>query len=157
MRQVFNSERFRITYDRSFREVMRACAKVPRRGQQGTWINEEMIDAYSQLHLLGLAHSVEVWESDQLVGGLYGVSLGRCFFGESMFALVANASKAGFITLVKDLEAKGFSLIDCQIYTDHLASLGATEIPRDHFLEELAACMKHPDLREDWGEHFNRT
>jgi leucyl/phenylalanyl-tRNA---protein transferase len=130
MSSLFNSRRFRVTYDTCFEEVMRSCGAISRKGQAGTWIIEDMISAYSNLHELGFAHSVEVWEGDDLVGGLYGVALGKVFFGESMFAKVSNASKFGFITLVKKLIADGFQLIDCQQETPHLASLGARAITR---------------------------
>jgi leucyl/phenylalanyl-tRNA---protein transferase len=134
MRSLFNNQRFRVTYDTCFEDVMRSCSTISRKSQTGTWIIEDMISAYSNLHKIGLAHSVEVWEGDDLVGGLYGVALGKVFFGESMFAKVSNASKFGFITLVKKLIADGFQLIDCQQKTEHLASLGAKAISRDIFL-----------------------
>ncbi|MEZ4988616.1 MAG: leucyl/phenylalanyl-tRNA--protein transferase [Saprospiraceae bacterium] len=137
MRPYFNRQHFRVTYDHDFPAVMTACATADRHGQQGTWITEEMKHAYIGLHQLGFAHSVEVWEDDILVGGLYGIALGKVFFGESMFANVSNASKYGFITLVKDLEAAGFQLIDCQQATHHLRSLGAESIPRTQFIQLL--------------------
>ena len=137
MHSLFNSQRFRVTYDTHFEEVMRNCSAISRKGQTGTWIIEDMINAYTDLHKMGIAHSVEVWESDDLVGGLYGIALGKVFFGESMFAKVSNASKFGFITLVKKLIADGFQLIDCQQETPHLASLGAKAISRELFLNIL--------------------
>ena len=137
MHSLFNNQRFRVTYDTNFEEVMRNCSAISRKGQTGTWIIEDMINAYTDLHKMGIAHSVEVWESDDLVGGLYGIALGKVFFGESMFAKVSNASKFGFITLVKKLIADGFQLIDCQQETPHLASLGAKAISRELFLNIL--------------------
>jgi leucyl/phenylalanyl-tRNA--protein transferase len=137
MKQVLDRKDFTITYDKAFKEVMIACRSVYRPGQGGTWITDDMLNAYCDLHEVGIAHSVEAWKDGELVGGLYGVSLGRCFFGESMFSKVSNASKAAFITMVRELESKGFLLIDCQMYTEHLASLGAALIPRTEFLAYL--------------------
>ena len=140
MKQVLRSGRFRFTVDGAFMEVITACAKLRKEG--GTWIGPDIIAAYAALHRAGYAHSVEVWEGEQLVGGLYGVAVGDVFCGESMFSHVSNASKAGFIMLVQALVREGFRLIDCQVYTHHLASLGAEEIPRKKFLDLLA--QKHP-------------
>ena len=137
MRSIFNNNRFRYTLDTAFEEVIGRCAQSPRQGQFGTWISSAFLKGYSQLHELGIAHSVEVWEEEELIGGLYGIGLGKIFFGESMFAEVSNASKAGFITLVRALKQSGYKLIDCQAPTPHLASLGATNIPREDFLERL--------------------
>ncbi|MCB0853032.1 MAG: leucyl/phenylalanyl-tRNA--protein transferase [Bacteroidetes bacterium] len=156
MRQVMRKDKFSITYDHAFRVVIAACRKAPRPGQNGTWITPDMLEAYDVLHRKGYAHSVEVWENEELVGGLYGVSLGKCFFGESMFARVSNASKVGFITLVRDLIEKGFELIDCQVYTEHLVSLGAEEISRRDFLKKLQKNRKNDDLAGNWGEVFGR-
>jgi leucyl/phenylalanyl-tRNA--protein transferase len=150
MRQVLRRNYFEIRYDTAFKEVMLACAEVPRPGQEGTWITDEMLEAYLKMHELGFAHSVEAWQDGKLVGGLYGMSLGKCFFGESMFAKVSNASKAAFITMVQKLKSLDFQLIDCQIYTKHLASLGAYEIPRANFLEHLADNSQEPTLRGSW-------
>lgn len=138
MRPVLNQHRFRITFDQAFGEVIQNCARIHRPGQPGTWITADMQQAYRVLHQKGYAHSVEVWQADELVGGLYGIAVGKVFCGESMFAKVSNASKAGFITLVQHLQQQGFELIDCQIYTDHLASLGAAEIDREEFIHLLA-------------------
>lgn len=150
MKKVLRDEKFQITMDTSFEEVVRSCQKIKREGQNGTWITEEMLQAYVDLHQAGFAHSVEVWEDKILVGGLYGVSLGRCFFGESMFAKVSNASKTGFITLVKELHNRGFKMIDCQVHTQHLESLGAVSIPRSNFEKELRDHLQHPTLRGSW-------
>ena len=156
MRQVLSRNTFRITYDTKFREVISECSKAPRRNQHGTWITHDMIEAYCALHKEGLAHSVEVWKDESLVGGLYGVSLGKIFCGESMFARESNASKAGFITLVGDLIRKDFLLIDSQVHTDHLESLGAEEIPRPEYLRILGEALTHETIRGNWGEVFGR-
>jgi leucyl/phenylalanyl-tRNA--protein transferase len=133
---------YEIRTDSAFEYVMRACA-APRTGHQGTWIDEDMIEAYCALHHLGYAHSVEVWMMDKLVGGLYGVSIGHMFYGESMFSLVSNASKIALAHLSRQLERWQFGMIDCQMNTPHLAFLGAREIPRSEFiahLQELVHC-----------------
>ena len=126
MRQVLRSGKFRVTTDRAFDQVIDACAKQPRVGQEGTWITDDMRNAYIRLHALGYAHSVETWLDNTLVGGLYGVAVGKVFCGESMFSREANASKTALISLC---QSGGYQLIDCQVYTDHLASLGARMIP----------------------------
>ncbi|MCB0706137.1 MAG: leucyl/phenylalanyl-tRNA--protein transferase [Saprospiraceae bacterium] len=133
MRPYLNQPKFGFSIDRQFAAVIHKCGTVRR----GTWITPDMEAAYCQLHALGYAHSIEVWEEEELVGGLYGIALGKCFFGESMFSLRSNASKFGFIRLVQRLSAKGYWLIDCQQETDHLLSLGADAIPRKDFLEIL--------------------
>ncbi len=137
MKTLLHRGHFRVTFDTQFEAVMRACQTTTRTDQNGSWIDDEFITAYTQLHKLGWAHAVEVWQEDTLVGGLYGIAMGRCFFGESMFSTVSNASKFGFITLVQWLQAQGYILIDCQAETPHLASLGAKNIPRDEFLAIL--------------------
>lgn len=142
MRPYFNQQKFKVTFDRAFDQVIRACqvrASESERRQRaiGSWITPEMIRAYESLHEAGHGHSVEVWEDENLVGGLYGLAIGKVFFGESMFTKVSNASKFGFITLVRWLEQQGFVLIDCQQKTPHLASLGAKSIPRSDFLVQL--------------------
>ena len=142
MKQVIRSNRFRVSYDTCFEEVIKNCQSVDRNAQDGTWITSDMEKAYIDFHHLGYAHSVEVWEDDELVGGLYGVSIGRIFFGESMFTKVSNASKFGFIKLVQALVLKGFRMIDSQDYTAHLDSLGADEIPRNEFEEILKKDQK---------------
>ncbi len=151
MKQVFRKGIFRITADNDFRAVITACQQQPRHGQSGTWITSEMVEAYCQLHQIGFAHSVEVWDiNNQLVGGLYGLSLGKCYFGESMFARQSNASKAGFITLVHNLQKWGIELIDCQIHTNHLESLGAMDISRPYYLELLEELLAADTLRGKW-------
>lgn len=150
MRPYFNQAKFRVTFDQHFAEVIEACSDIRRARQSGTWITDDMQAAYTNLHQLGYAHSVEVWEGDELVGGLYGIALGQVFFGESMFARASNASKVGFITLVRMLEQRGFQLIDCQQETAHLSSLGAEPIPRDTFLTILAANQDHLSTAGTW-------
>lgn len=143
---------FQISFDQAFSEVIRACA-APRAGKtQGTWIVPEMIAAYETLHNCGLAHSVEARREGRLVGGLYGVSLGGCFFGESMFSATANASKVAFVTLVRHLSALDFDLIDCQVATAHLMRFGAAEIPRKRFLRLLEVSLNKPTRKGRWFE-----
>lgn len=134
MKQLLRKNVFSVTYNQAFEEVIDACATIYRPTQEGTWITEDMKNAYIKLHELGYAISVEVWQNTQLVGGLYGIDLGHIFCGESMFSKVSNASKYGFIHLVQKLQENGCQLIDCQIHTDHLESLGAKEIPREVFM-----------------------
>lgn len=137
MAQVIKSNKFSITWNTQFEDVVNACSSIERKGQEGTWITPEMKSAYSKLHQMGIAKSVEVWENEQLVGGLYGIDLGHVFCGESMFSKRSNASKFAFISLAQDLEKKEYKLIDCQVYTAHLESLGAEEIPRKQFIKIL--------------------
>ncbi|GAA5317140.1 MAG: leucyl/phenylalanyl-tRNA--protein transferase [Candidatus Pelagadaptatus aseana] len=131
MRKLLRQRPFTVTTDKAFEAVITACAEP--REDQGTWITEEMIAAYCELHHHGIAHSIEVWEQDTLVGGLYGVAIGSVYFGESMFSLRSNASKYGFISLVEQLDRLNYQLIDCQVHTNHLASLGAEEVSRPEF------------------------
>ena len=138
MRPYFNQKKFDWSLDRNFRAVITACQQQNRPGQFGTWITDEMLEAYCRLHELGFAHSVEVWADGELVGGLYGIALGKVFFGESMFAQKSNASKFGFIALVRQLIDWDFTLIDCQQETAHLRSLGAELITREQFMRHLA-------------------
>ena len=133
LRRVLKSDAFRVTVDRSFEKVISACSAMPRPGQDGTWIIPDMIAAYIDLHRQGYAHSIEVWQNDELAGGLYGVAVGRVFCGESMFSLVSNASKVALVHLC----GMGYSLIDCQVYTAHLASMGARMIGREDYLKVL--------------------
>jgi len=137
MKQVIRKNEFKITFNQSFAEVISKCKNIERDGQGGTWITNEMQEAYIKLQKLGIAKSVEVWQKDKLVGGLYGIDLGTFFCGESMFSKVSNASKMAFIFLVQKLEKENYKLIDCQVYNSHLESLGADEIPRDEFLTYL--------------------
>jgi len=126
-----------VTFNQNFREVISNCQHVKREGQNGTWITDDMIEAYCKLHDLGIAKSVEVWQDDKLVGGLYGVDLGHVFCGESMFSLVSNASKVAFIFLVNQLKKENYKLLDCQVYNSHLESLGCREIERGEFMSVL--------------------
>ncbi|HSD27134.1 MAG TPA: leucyl/phenylalanyl-tRNA--protein transferase [Vicinamibacteria bacterium] len=141
---------FRITLDTAFTEVMVACATVPRPGQDGTWITPGMVEAYSELHRRGVAHSAEAWRSDALVGGLYGLSLGAAFFGESMFSHEPDASKVTLVALVEQLRRWSIPLVDCQVYTPHLASFGAREWPRRQFLEALRAALEKKTRLGPW-------
>jgi leucyl/phenylalanyl-tRNA---protein transferase len=149
MRKVLKKGIFTVTLDTCFKQVITLCAHLR---PEGTWITEEMIAAYSEVHALGFAHSVEVWHEDRLVGGLYGVSLGSCFFGESMFSLMDNASKVALITLSGILEGKGFSLIDCQLHTQHLETLGGVDVPRNEFLRLLEIGLKNTTFRGKWTD-----
>ena len=154
MRPFFNQNKFQVTWDQNFEDVIKNCQKIDRDNQLGTWITPKMLAAYIQLHKMGYAHSVEVWMDNELVGGLYGISLGKVFFGESMFARVSNASKFGFISLVKQLIKKDFVLIDCQQETKHLESLGAVAIKREDFIDIL----NHNKIEEtyigSWENYF---
>ncbi|WP_172915668.1 leucyl/phenylalanyl-tRNA--protein transferase [Capnocytophaga canimorsus] len=135
MQKYLRKKLFEVTYNQCFEQVIKQCASVKRKGQDDTWILPQMISAYVALHHLGYAHSVEVWQQNELVGGLYGVTLNQVFCGESMFSLKSNASQYGFITFIKDHPK--IKLIDCQVYTEYLASMGAEEIPRSTFLNLL--------------------
>ena len=146
--KVMRQERYRVSFDQCFKEVIRACA-APRSYATETWITTPMQDAYLELHKRGIAHSVEVWHGQELVGGLYGLAMGQLFFGESMFSRADNASKVGFATLVERLRAWGFVLIDCQMPTEHLISLGARSIPRTEFAQYLKNHLDQP-TSADW-------
>ena len=135
MKQVFKKDLFTITYDQDFPGVIAGCKKAYRPGQTGTWISDEIEAAYTKLHKEGYAHSVECWQNGELVGGFYGLQMGKCFFGESMFATVSNASKAAFITFAQRAAKEGIEIIDCQVHTEHLASLGARFISRKVFIQ----------------------
>ena len=141
---------FRVTADTAFEQVILRCAESPRPGQRGTWITDNMVEAYVRLHRLGLAHAFEAWEGDALAGGLYGVSLGGAFFGESMFADRPDASKVAFVRSVEWLATRGIRLVDCQVHTEHLARFGAREIPRAEFLTRLATALEAPTQRGRW-------
>lgn len=154
LKKVLKKNRFEVTFDTVFSQVMVRCSEVPRPGQDGTWITPDFLEGYGELHRLGFAHSVEVWSDvsgqRSLVGGLYGIRLGRVFFGESMFSLEANASKVGFVTAVKHLAGQGVELIDCQAPTAYLASFGAKRVPRSWFLERLGQLVAFPGPRGPW-------
>jgi leucyl/phenylalanyl-tRNA--protein transferase len=137
LKRARNRQKFRFTHDQAFQEVIAECQAVPRPGQNGTWITEEMLDAYCALHRLGIAHSFEAWEDDQLVGGVYGVSVDGMFAGESMFHQVDNASKLTILHLAEYLSEKGLAWMDIQMMTPHMKALGAREISRDDFLLKL--------------------
>jgi leucyl/phenylalanyl-tRNA--protein transferase len=150
-KKFLNKKIFHLTFDRAFSEVIDGCAR-PRPDQEGTWITEEMRQAYVRLHELGYAHSLEAWHGDKLAGGLYGLALGRCFFAESMFHSANNASKVIFFTLAQALKKMGFIIIDCQVHSPHLAGWGAREIPRRQYLELLRSGLACKTLRGNWGE-----
>jgi len=137
MRNILNRNIFKVTYNQDFKAVISNCRSIKREGQKGTWISDEMIDAYCTLHKLGIAKSVEVWQNEELVGGLYGIDLGNVFCGESMFSKVSNASKVAFISLVNELKKDNYKLLDCQVYNEHLESLGCNEIDREEFMKIL--------------------
>lgn len=139
MRNILNKGIFRVTFNIAFKDVIYNCRAIKREGQNGTWITDAMAEAYIKLHELGYAQSVEVWQGDALVGGLYGVDLGHIFCGESMFSKTSNASKVGFIALAKKLQHENYKLLDCQVYNEHLESLGAQEIYREDFIKILKA------------------
>jgi leucyl/phenylalanyl-tRNA--protein transferase len=150
LRKLLRKLPFQITLDRAFEEVIAACARTKRPQGEGTWLISEMIEAYMDLHETGLAHSVEAWQDGRLVGGLYGVSLGRAFFGESMFFHVPNASKAAFVTLNRLLAQWEFHFVDCQQATPHMLKFGAQEVSRREFLARLRAAIQHPTRRGLW-------
>lgn len=137
MRNILNRGIFRVTFNQNFRDVISNCSTISRDGQQGTWISEQMIEAYVKLHEMGIAKSVEVWQDEVLVGGLYGIDLGHVFCGESMFSKVSNASKVAFVSLVRKLKEENYKLLDCQVHNSHLESLGAREISREDFMTIL--------------------
>lgn len=141
---------YRVTLDREFAAVIDACAQAPRPGQGGTWITPEMRDAYVEMHRLGVAHSVETWRAGELVGGMYGISLGAVFFGESMFSSATDASKVALATLVAQLRRWEFELFDCQVASEHIERLGAVEWPRARFLEALTEALTKPTRRGRW-------
>ncbi|MSP08007.1 MAG: leucyl/phenylalanyl-tRNA--protein transferase [Chitinophagaceae bacterium] len=137
MRSILNRNIFKVTFNKNFKAVISNCRSIDREGQNGTWISQEMVEAYCKLNELGIAKSVEVWQDEQLVGGLYGIDLGFIFCGESMFSKVSNASKVAFITLVNQLKNDNYKLLDCQVYNEHLESLGCKEIDREEFMKIL--------------------
>ncbi|MGB5158394.1 leucyl/phenylalanyl-tRNA--protein transferase [Desulfobacterium sp. N47] len=150
LHKIIKKNVFHITFDMAFEQVINLCAGVRRKKNEGTWIVPDMIEAYCMLFKSGYAHSVEAWKDNKLAGGLYGVSLGRCFFGESMFSLEANASKVAFVALSQYLENKAFDFIDCQVATDHLKRFGAKEIHRSLFLKQLKKALVLPTLKGIW-------
>lgn len=155
LRRTLNQQRFHITADQSFANVIRLCAESR---QEGTWITEEMAVAYTRLHQEGVAHSIEAWNRQgRLVGGMYGLALGRCFFGESMFSLETNASKALMVHLAGQLRAWGYALIDCQVESGHLLRMGARCIPRAEFLSILEASVDRPPVQQDWNFQWRWT
>ncbi|MFT5721450.1 MAG: leucyl/phenylalanyl-tRNA--protein transferase [Motiliproteus sp.] len=143
LRKLIRQQRLRVSIDQDFSAIMLACA-APRSDADGTWISAAMQQAYGRLHQQGVAHSVEVWQQDQLVGGLYGLAIGKTFFGESMFSRVSNASKLALVTLVEQLQEWGYAFIDCQVHSQHLRSLGATEVPRSEFIRLLKDNIDRP-------------
>ena len=151
LKKIIKKEMFHVTMDSDFVQVITKCAQVRLHNNEPTWIVKDMIDAYCHLHESGFAHSVEAWQKDKLVGGLYGVSLGRCFFGESMFTLASNASNVALVNLVEYLNSLSFDMIDCQTTTEHLVRFGAREIPREHFLKQLEQSLQVPTLRGKWS------
>lgn len=154
MRKILKKRRFELSLDTDFAAVIRACAGTPRPGQGGTWITEDMVAGYKRLFDLGWAHSVEARLDGRLVGGLYGIAIGSAFFGESMFSLEPDASKAAFIPLVWRLCDEGFTLIDSQVRTDHVASMGGRSVDRETYLSLLSAALQAPNRRGSWSEVF---
>ena len=157
LRKQLRRAPYEITLDRAFGRVIRACAEVPRPGQDGTWITSAMIQAYERLHAMGHAHSIEAWRGDELVGGLYGVIVGRVFCGESMFAWAPDASKIAFVTLVRQLRRWGVPVVDCQVYTEHLERFGALEWPREAFLRVVESLGRRdgPPLDSEGRWHLD--
>lgn len=150
LQKVIKQNVFEVSLDRAFGSVISECAQVRLENREGTWIVAEMLRAYCRLHEAGFAHSVEAWQNKTLVGGLYGLSIGRCFFGESMFCRVSNASKVALVKLVEYLKTFEFAFIDCQITTAHLVRLGAREISRSRYLNELTEALKAATLKGKW-------
>jgi len=150
LRQVLKRGTYEIRFDTAFAEVVQACGQVKRPGQRGTWITPDITQGYTRLFELGYAHSVEAWRDGKLAGGLYGVSLGGAFFGESMFALEPDASKCAFVTLARQLTVWGFDFVDAQVYTEHLARFGAREVPRADYLQRLKATLEKPTRKGPW-------
>jgi len=150
LKKIIKKNAFKVTMDLAFNEVINHCADVRLKKDQGTWIVKEMMDAYCRLHESGFAHSVEAWHQGELAGGLYGVSLGKCFFGESMFTRISNASNVALVKLVEYLNALSFDMIDCQIPTNHLVRFGAKEVPRDRFLAQLEKSLEFPTKKGKW-------
>ena len=137
IRNLLNQNKFKVTFNQNFKDVILGCQQIERPGQDGTWLSDDFVDSYTKLHEMGIAKSVEVWQNEELVGGLYGVDLGHVFCGESMFSRMPNASKIAFVTLIEHLKSKNYKLLDCQVHNDHLEKLGAFEISRDTFMKIL--------------------
>lgn len=137
IRNLLNQNKFKVTFNQNFSDVILGCQQIDRPGQDGTWLSDDFIESYTKLHEMGIAKSVEVWQNDQLVGGLYGIDMGHVFCGESMFSRVSNASKIAFVTLIKHLNENNYKLLDCQVHNDHLEHLGAFEVSRDVFMKVL--------------------
>lgn len=161
MRKIIRQGQFRVSADSAFEMVISTCSNISREGQRGTWITEDMMDAYIELHHQGYAHSIEVWQDDALVGGLYGIAIGSAFFGESMFSLASNASKMALIALTQYLQSRGYRLIDCQMETDHLKSMGAVVINRDEFKSIIKQTVKQESESHfkphNWRETFTES
>ena len=156
LRKRMKRRDYRITCDTAFRQVIAACAGIERPGQNGTWIVDDIVDAYCRLHDLGYAHSVETWIDGELAGGLYGVAIGRMFYGESMFHRVGDASKIAFVHLVAQLQRAGFGMIDCQMKTAHLERFGAAEIPRQEFAGRLARLIEEAPDGDAWHPNYGQ-
>jgi len=152
LKQSIKKQQFTVTLDKAFAKVIKNCARTPRKGEYGTWITREMKDAYIRLHEAGFAHSAEAWLEGELVGGLYGVAIGKAFFGESMFHLVTNASKVALYYLVEKLNNWDFAIIDAQVYTNHLESLGGEMIPRNQYMQILEKALQIKDVTGSWEE-----
>jgi leucyl/phenylalanyl-tRNA---protein transferase len=151
LKKIINKDKFDITLDQEFESVINACAQIRTENNEGTWIGKDMIKAYVKLHEAGYAHSVEAWYKEELAGGLYGVSLGKSFFGESMFTRISNASNVAFVKLVEYLTALSFDMIDCQVRTEHMIRFGAKEIPRGRFLQQLKESLEIPTRKGKWS------
>ena len=154
MKSIFNQNKYQLKIDSAFENVIEICSNIPRKKQRGTWITKSMKNAYVEMHKKGYAHSFEAWKNDKLVGGLYGISLGKMFFGESMFSTMANASKFAFISMCKILDKNNFSLIDCQMHTNHLESMGCGSVSRAKFLEMLENNKEFTTICGNWSNKF---
>ncbi|HEY4175353.1 MAG TPA: leucyl/phenylalanyl-tRNA--protein transferase [Kofleriaceae bacterium] len=157
LKKAIKRRPYELKMDTAFLDVLKGCASVPRPGQQGTWLIPEMVEAYGKLHEKGFAHSIEAWRGDELVGGLYGVSLGAAFFGESMFARADDASKIAFAACVRQLDEWHIGLIDCQVHTEHLERFGAYEVPRLDYLEMLKIALDEPTKRGKWSFEIDQA
>lgn len=157
LNQRLKKHTFTFTFDLFFKEIMQFCALIKRKGEIGTWIFNETVEAYTALHKAGYAHSLEVWKNNELAGGLFGVSMGKAFFGESMFHIHTDASKAGMFFLFKFLKMHEFHFVDAQMHTDHLISLGASMISRDEYLDKLDCALEYNTIRGNWNEYIKRN